>query len=107
MSIALPAGWKVMVKNGQHVDIGTILAAPPEPAKGKKAKAKEETSPETQPLVARFAGDIKVSKKQLVISYAEKEEREYIVPSTASIWIQNSVPGKSRTAANRRLHQSP
>ncbi len=94
---ALPAGWKVMVKNEQYVDIGTVLAAPPESAKSKtaKSKAKEETSPETQPLVARFAGDIKVTKKQLVISYAEKEEREYIVPSTASIWIQNKVQVKA------------
>jgi len=93
----LPTGWQVKVKNGQHVDIGTIMAAPPEPAKGKgkKAKEKEETSPEMQPLVARFAGDIKVTKKQLVISYAEKEEREYIVPSTASIWIQNGVQVKA------------
>jgi DNA-directed RNA polymerase subunit beta' len=94
---SLPTGWHVAVKNGQHVDIGTIMAAPPEPAKGKgkKTKEKEETSPEMQPLVARFAGDIKVTKKQLVISYAEKEEREYIVSSTASIWIQNGVQVKA------------
>jgi DNA-directed RNA polymerase subunit beta' len=80
----LPAGWQVMVKNGQSVDIGTVLAAPP------PAASEEETPvvPEKQPVLARFAGEIKVTKKHLTITYTEKEEREYIVPSTASIWVQ-------------------
>ncbi|HUT67745.1 MAG TPA: DNA-directed RNA polymerase subunit beta' [Dehalococcoidales bacterium] len=81
----LPAGWKVMVKNGQSVDIGTVLAAPP-PAK--TAEPETATTPETRSIVARFAGEANVKKKQLVISYAEKEEREYIISSTASIWVQ-------------------
>jgi DNA-directed RNA polymerase subunit beta' len=80
---SLPAKWQVMVTSGQHVDIGTVLAVPA-PAKGKK----EAAPAEAQPIVARFAGEVKVKKKQLTISYAEKEEREYIVPSTASIWVQ-------------------
>ncbi|MBN1692948.1 MAG: DNA-directed RNA polymerase subunit beta' [Dehalococcoidales bacterium] len=88
----LPTGWKVMVKKGQYVDIGTVLAAPPATPKSKtKTKAKKdetETKPEVQPLTARFAGEVNVKKKQLVITYAEKEEREYIVSSTASIWVQ-------------------
>jgi DNA-directed RNA polymerase subunit beta' len=89
----LPAGWQVLVKNGQMVDIGTILAGPPAAETPKKEKGKEkekETGPvlEKQPIVARFAGEVKVAKKQLTITYAEKEEREYIVPSTASIWVQ-------------------
>jgi DNA-directed RNA polymerase subunit beta' len=79
---ALPVGWHVMVKDGQSVDIGMVLATPSE-------KAKTETTEEKQPIVARFAGEVNVKKKQLVISYAEKEEREYIIPSTASIWVQN------------------
>jgi len=80
---ALPTGWQVMVKKGQWVDIGTVLATPAA-SKGKKS----EIAPEAQPIVARFAGEANVTKKQLVISYAEKEEREYVVPSTASIWVK-------------------
>jgi DNA-directed RNA polymerase subunit beta' len=91
----LPAGWKVMVKKGQYVDIGTVLAAPPAVAKTKKAKKKAETAPEVPPLVARFAGEVNVKKKQLVITYAEREEREYIVSSTASIWVENDVEVKA------------
>jgi len=78
----LPAGWQILVKNKQWVDIGTPLAGPAPAEEGK-----EETAPEVQPIVARFAGEASVKKKQLVISYAEKEEREYIIPSTASIWV--------------------
>jgi DNA-directed RNA polymerase subunit beta' len=93
---ALPTGWQVNVKNGQYVDIGTVLATPPKPTKAKKVSKEEITPvPEMQPLVARFAGEIKVKKKQLVISYAEKEEREYIIPSTASIWVQNGAQVKA------------
>jgi DNA-directed RNA polymerase subunit beta' len=84
---ALPTGWQVMVKKGQWVDIGTVLAAPAE--KAEKAGDSETTpAEEVQPIVARFAGEANVKKKQLVISYAEKEEREYVIPSTASIWIK-------------------
>ncbi len=83
----LPAHWKVMVKSGQFVDIGTILASPGE-SETEKTEG-EASKPELQPLVARFAGEVNVKKKQLVITYAEKEEREYIVPSTASIWVQS------------------
>jgi DNA-directed RNA polymerase subunit beta' len=82
----LPAGWQVMIKNNQWVDIGTVLAAP---AKKKGAPAEEAPlEAEIEPILARFAGEVSVKKKQLVISYAEKEEREYPVPSTASIWVQ-------------------
>jgi DNA-directed RNA polymerase subunit beta' len=80
----LPTGWEVLVKNKQWVDIGTPLAGPA-PAK----EGSEETTPEVQPIVARFAGEASVKKKQLVISYAEKEEREYVIPSTASIWVND------------------
>ena len=89
---ALPAGWKVMVKNGQWVDIDNVLAVEaPQTAK----KKEEATTPEAQPIVARFAGEVSVKKKQLVISYAEKEEREYIVTSNASIWIENGAEVKA------------
>ncbi|OGO30891.1 MAG: DNA-directed RNA polymerase subunit beta' [Chloroflexi bacterium RBG_16_56_11] len=81
----LPAHWQVMVKNGQMVDIGMVLAAPAPPG----AKEKEKAPTDVQPVVARFSGEVSVKKKQLIVSYAEKEEREYVVPSTASIWIQN------------------
>ncbi len=84
----IPTGWHVQVKNGEWVDIGKVLAAPPE-------KEKTEGTEAQQPIVARFAGEANLKKKQLTITYAEKEEREYGVPSTASIWVQNGAQVKA------------
>jgi DNA-directed RNA polymerase subunit beta' len=82
----LPTGFQLMIKNGQWVDIGTVLAAPAsEKAAGDEAAATEEN----QPILARFAGEVNVKKKQVIISYTEKEEREYPVPSTANIWVNS------------------
>jgi len=86
---SLPAGWQVMVDNGQWVDTGTVLATPAPEAKAKtKAKA-VASSAKTQPTLARIAGKVTIKNKQLFISYEEKEEREYAVPSTASIRVQS------------------
>ncbi len=84
---SLPAGWQVMVDDGQRVDVGTVLAAP---APKKTAKTKKVTvSQETQPILARIAGEVTIKGKQLTISYEEREERGYIVPSVASIRVQS------------------
>jgi DNA-directed RNA polymerase subunit beta' len=88
----LPTGWKVMVKNGQLVDIGTVLATQAPKATKKTGDSEPE---EVQPIVARFAGEVSVKKKQLVINYAEKEEREYVVASSASIWVDNGEEVKA------------
>jgi DNA-directed RNA polymerase subunit beta' len=89
---ALPAGWEVLVKNGQSVDIGTVLATQPTESASKK---KDPEEPEPEPLIARFAGEVTVKKKQLVIHYAEREEREYVVTSSASIWVENGQEVKA------------
>ncbi len=91
---SLPAGWQVMVDNGQWVDTGTVLATPAPKAKA-KAKAKTKTkaksvalSAKTRPTLARIAGKVTIKNKRLFISYEEKEEREYAVPTTSSIRVQ-------------------
>ncbi len=89
----VPTGWKVMVKNGDSVDIGAVLAT--QAPKKTKKKADDSDVPEVQPLIARFAGEVSIKKKQLVINYAEKEEREYVVTSSASIWVENGQEVKA------------
>ncbi|MGD9118516.1 MAG: DNA-directed RNA polymerase subunit beta', partial [Dehalococcoidia bacterium] len=91
----LPTGWKVAVDDGQWVDIGTVLATQPEKKTSSKKKAADAEVPEVPPLTARFAGEVSVKKKQLVISYAEREEREYVVTSSASIWVENDQEVKA------------
>jgi len=81
----LPTGWQVMVNKDQWVDIGTVLAAP---APAEATEQAVTPAQESQPIVARVAGEVNIKKKQLVISYTETEERECTVPSSASIWVQ-------------------
>ena len=85
---SLPARWQVTVDNGQRVDIGTVLATPA-PKKAAKTKKEAAVSQKTQPILARIAGEVSIKNKQLFISYEEREEREYVVPSVASIRVQS------------------
>ncbi len=89
---ALPAGWEVRVKNGQWVDIGTVLAAQV-PTGKEKAKGKDKAlAKEAQTIVAHIAGEVSVKDDQLFISYEERDEREYTVPTTAGIRVQTGEP---------------
>jgi len=86
---ALPSGWKAVVTNDQWVDIGTVLATQ---APTRKTKTKAVAAPaETPAIVARLAGEIIVKGKRIFISYEEREEREYTIPSTVNIRIQDGA----------------
>ena len=93
---SLPPGWQVMVDNGQWVDIGAVLACQtpaevtPEPV---------ALVPETQPMLARVAGEVAIEDGQLYINYEEKEEQEYVVPAAAHIRIQ----AEERVKAGQQL----
>jgi DNA-directed RNA polymerase subunit beta' len=92
---SLPRGWKAKVDNGQWVEIGAVLACKTSKAKAKaktktKAKAKSTAlTDETQPILARVAGEVVIEDKQLAIKYEEKEEREYVVPAAIHIRVQS------------------
>jgi DNA-directed RNA polymerase subunit beta' len=76
----LPPGWEAKVQSAQSVDVGETLA---EPAEG------QVTLPsEAAPLVARVGGRVSVEQNQLSIWYEEKEEREYPVPATSHIKVE-------------------
>ncbi|MBA7709006.1 DNA-directed RNA polymerase subunit beta' [subsurface metagenome] len=83
---SLPPGWQVMVDNGQWVDIGTMLAC--QATKAKTKKQSTDLTTETQPVLARVAGEVFIEDKQLFIKYEEKEEREYVVPPATHIRVQ-------------------
>ncbi len=90
---ARPSGWQFTVDSGQRVDIGTELVTKASKA---KAKAKAVTVPsKNQPILARTAGEVTIKGKQLFISYEEKEEREYAIPSTAGIRVQSGDQAKA------------
>jgi len=86
-----PPDWKVMVNSGQWVDIGAVLACktPVEVTPESVALA-----PEAQPMLARVAGEITIEDGQLYISYEERGEQEYVIPS-----YSNWRSGKDRATA--------
>ncbi|MEE8418761.1 MAG: DNA-directed RNA polymerase subunit beta' [Dehalococcoidales bacterium] len=92
---SLPTGWHVSVKNGQFVDIGSILANSTPKKKSTAKKKKKETdeqavaaADEPQTILAGVAGEIIIEKGRLVIVYKETEEREYIIPAGINVRVQ-------------------
>jgi len=100
----VPKGWIVSVKNGQWVEIGTVLAAPPV-EKGKENDGSGEensliTTPEAQSLLSPVAGTVAVEDGKLSIIYEEKEERVYYVAANTRLRVQdkeNVVAGQQLT----------
>jgi DNA-directed RNA polymerase subunit beta' len=83
---SLPPGWRVMVDKGQWVDIGTVLAG--QAAEAVAAPKSTELVTETEPILARVAGEVVIEDKQLFIKYEENEEREYVVPAATHIRVK-------------------
>ncbi|MDY6833259.1 MAG: DNA-directed RNA polymerase subunit beta' [Chloroflexota bacterium] len=92
----LPENSHPLVINGEWVDVGAPLAQQP------VAKDDEE-SPTTPalPVLARVAGRISIEGERIFISYEEKEEREYFVPTTTSLLVE---PG-TKVRAGQQLTQ--
>ncbi|MCK4298940.1 MAG: DNA-directed RNA polymerase subunit beta', partial [Planctomycetes bacterium] len=91
---SLPKGWKVVVKDGQSVDVGEVLAEPPKKAEAKKTKADKakktkDIATTTQPILARVAGEVIIENKQPVIKYEEEDAREHVVPISTHIRVQD------------------
>jgi DNA-directed RNA polymerase subunit beta' len=78
----LPADWQVMVKDGQVVDIGTVLASPP-------AEGDEASTALAEPVIARVSGEVNIEDGKLSIKYEETEEREYSIGATTYIRVQS------------------
>jgi DNA-directed RNA polymerase subunit beta' len=88
-----PEGWKINVKKGQTVDIGTVLSSPPK-VKGaaKKAEAEEKAvvpaEEELQPILAGVAGQVVIEDGRLAVMYEEKDEREYNIPAAIPVRVK-------------------
>jgi len=90
----VPTGWKLAVKNGQQVEIGTVLASPPVDKSKSKAdkEAKAIVAPdEDQALISPVAGKVTVANGKLSISYEEKDERVYHISSATRLRIQSGA----------------
>ncbi|HEU0074146.1 MAG TPA: DNA-directed RNA polymerase subunit beta', partial [Dehalococcoidia bacterium] len=94
----LPKGVEVLVKEGQQVESGAVLARSPEPEpeaddgkKKKPARSKKAAKADallTQ-VIARLPGRVTIDKsKRISILYEEREEREYAVPAAARVRVE-------------------
>jgi DNA-directed RNA polymerase subunit beta' len=93
----LPAGWQVMVKKGQWVEIGAELASPPV-KKGDSDKT-VALATEAKPIVASVAGEVTIEDDKLFISYMEEEQQEYTIPASAHIRVHT----KDKVKAGQQL----
>jgi DNA-directed RNA polymerase subunit beta' len=87
---APPEGIKMLVKDGEDVEQGTALAEVPQP-KPKKGDKQALVPPEQ--ILARTGGKVAVVGKRkiksLSVTYEERDEREYSVPATSRLRIQD------------------
>jgi len=88
---SLPPGWKVTVKHGQPVEIGTVLAEAPVIEVEPTADVTEAVTPanKAKPITARVDGKVEFEENNLSIRYERLEEREYTIPAAAQIRIQS------------------
>jgi len=88
-----PSDWKVMVKKGQWVDIGAVLAQPKAKSKSSAKKGKNESKgvalvEEEQAILAGVAGQVEIKDGRVTIVYEEQEQREYVIPAAVHARIQ-------------------
>ncbi|HLF70849.1 MAG TPA: DNA-directed RNA polymerase subunit beta', partial [Dehalococcoidia bacterium] len=106
----LPDSVETLVKEGQQVEAGDVLAqskaakpkatakaveapvAKPAKGKGKAAKAAAAAEGAEVPavqVIARLPGRVTIDRKNRIsILYEEREEREYLVPATARVRVE-------------------
>ena len=89
----LPKGYTLAVEPDEWVDMGATLARPTTP-KSKKAKADKEGTDlaESQDLNARISGQVSIKGSTISVTWVESEQREYLLPSSALIIVENSAP---------------
>jgi DNA-directed RNA polymerase subunit beta' len=77
----LPPGYEVVVDDGEWVDATSVLALPV----GERAA----------PILARVGGKVESKDNGVSILYEEREEREYLVPATASLLVKDGAEVKA------------
>ena len=93
----LPPGYRASVASGDWVEAGTVLAQP-------TLQAEEGTElPAATPISARVSGWVAVEDGKLVISYEEREEREYLAPLAAPLLVRSG----DRVKAGDQLTEGP
>ncbi|MFO8143764.1 MAG: DNA-directed RNA polymerase subunit beta' [Dehalococcoidales bacterium] len=83
----IPPGWVTLAEDKEHVHTGTTLAHPPE-TDDATTDGKSLTA-ENRAIVARFSGKVNIEGEKLFIEYEDMESREYPIPATAHIRVND------------------
>ena len=82
---SIPAGFEVLVNDGQYVEAGVPLARGLPDPKGEDV-VPTEGPPE---VVANISGTIEIGAQRLSIVWEDVEEREHIVPVSTHVLVEN------------------
>jgi len=103
---AVPAGYRTLVEQGSIVEVGTPLAQiVEERSEGAEegTELAESDQAGEQNITARIAGRVSVDGDALMISYEERDERQYLIPPSARLIVQEG----QRLRAGDRLTEGP
>ena len=90
----LPKSFELLVKDGDHVEVGFSLArALPDPSKSEDDQT--EKPPE---IVANIGGTVEVGKNRVAILWEDIEERDHVVPASAHVLVENGATVKAGDA---------
>ncbi len=78
----VPAGGSTLVKEGEHINAGSAVAAGPEPVDGA-----EDATPAVQ-VLSRISGTVHVKPGLVQVVYEEREDREYPIPAAARLQVE-------------------
>jgi DNA-directed RNA polymerase subunit beta' len=96
----LPSGYRFLVTDGDAVAAGAHLAQAN--VEAAKAGAKDKALA-AEPVLARVAGRVSLEDGRLIISYEEREERDYLVPAAVRIRVETGA----RVRAGDQLTDGP
>ena len=86
---ALPAKYIKVVKSGDWIDMGGVLARPPK----SRSKKKDDDSAldQSQELLARVSGQVEVRRGTFSVTWVEQDQREYHIPPSAHLVVENGA----------------
>jgi DNA-directed RNA polymerase subunit beta' len=87
----VPEGWKIEVKSEHAVSAGDVVASHGEDAT----------------ITAQHAGQVRVEKRKVIVSYEQRESEEYDIPTTSRLLIKDNehvIAGQALTEGSLNPH---
>ena len=79
-------GHKILVKNGDEVEAGTMIASPKSSKRTTKTTSKNEVLSD---VIAGVSGKVELTKGKIAIVWDEEEERLYIAPPISYLLVKS------------------